>query len=531
MAEVNAYEVTYNLSATNEDENPDNNTATQSFEVSNLHYGRDNGTMTGAFPGEGTDDFIALAPYDIFEDVTVYAIDVAIVAGSEDGTPVIAHLFDGSDENYITEQYGGLFASTAELDLASQYSNDGTEDDVLWYTLVLEEPAQLAAGSVIGAGFEHYGGSSVQIWESQYAYDNTWWTMPTVTEIWSAAAHPYRHLKRFWVPLSKWAPSVYICPTPLTSNCLRMKHFYTAALAVLMTTAVTAQGLLPIANKTANQRRVESFNTPTQVDREVIWSHDCNVDSCDSWTFDNGASIVGSPWEEIDLNFECTTDGPAGPYNQWAGGTGDGSAASAMNSTTSSNGLLIVDSDLFGQDANYDAAWIENSWVQTANSIDCSTLDYVSISLETRYRCWDNGASDDSEKCLIEISRDGVNWPDIETFAEIDGTVDYGDGELIASRWEVFPGYGTGDGSDNPSLLEFDITSAAGGQEQIWVRFRWSGTWGYSWEIDDIQIYETPANDLRIGPVARVDNAYGDRNLVCSCPPLSSFEEILGSTL
>jgi glycine dehydrogenase len=27
--------------------------------------------------------------------------------------------------------------------------------------------------------------------------------------------------------------------------------------------------------------------------------------------------------------------------------------------------------------------------------------------------------------------------------------------------------------------------------------------------------------------VARVDNAYGDRNLVCSCPPLSAFEEVL----
>jgi glycine dehydrogenase len=25
--------------------------------------------------------------------------------------------------------------------------------------------------------------------------------------------------------------------------------------------------------------------------------------------------------------------------------------------------------------------------------------------------------------------------------------------------------------------------------------------------------------------VARVDNAHGDRNLVCSCPPLSDFEE------
>src|SRR5690606_11780033 len=26
-------------------------------------------------------------------------------------------------------------------------------------------------------------------------------------------------------------------------------------------------------------------------------------------------------------------------------------------------------------------------------------------------------------------------------------------------------------------------------------------------------------------PVARVDNAYGDRNLVCTCPPLSDYED------
>ena len=50
-----------------------------------------------------------------------------------------------------------------------------------------------------------------------------------------------------------------------------MKHFYTAAFAVLLTTAVTAQGLLPMANKTANQRRLEALNTPTEVERDVIW--------------------------------------------------------------------------------------------------------------------------------------------------------------------------------------------------------------------------------------------------------------------
>ncbi|RLJ98570.1 hypothetical protein CLV75_3442, partial [Ruegeria conchae] len=26
-------------------------------------------------------------------------------------------------------------------------------------------------------------------------------------------------------------------------------------------------------------------------------------------------------------------------------------------------------------------------------------------------------------------------------------------------------------------------------------------------------------------PVNRVDNAYGDRNLICTCPPMSEYEE------
>ena len=130
----------------------------------------------------------------------------------------------------------------------------------------------------------------------------------------------------------------------------------------------------------------------------VIWTDD--VSDCSTWTFGNGANELGQPWTDIDINFACSTEGPAGFYNQWAGGTGDGSAAPAINSATADNGFLIVDSDLFGADANYDASWVENSWVQTANPIDCSDHPYVSLSFQTRYRCWDNGASDGSEKCL-----------------------------------------------------------------------------------------------------------------------------------
>ena len=234
------------------------------------------------------------------------------------------------------------------------------------------------------------------------------------------------------------------------------------------------------------------------VSDDLPWTHQCSIEECDSWVFDNGSSIVGSPWFDIDLNFECSLEGPAGPYNQWAGGVGDSNAASAMNSTTADNGLLIVDSDLFGADANYDAAWIENSWVQTSSPINCAATENVKIAFQTRYICWDNGASDDSEKCLVEVSRDGINWPDINTFSESEGVVDYGDGFLVPSRWEVFPGYETGSQTDNPSFVDFDISPAAGLQEEVWIRFRWKGTWGYSWEIDDIIISELPENDIRI---------------------------------
>ena len=280
-----------------------------------------------------------------------------------------------------------------------------------------------------------------------------------------------------------------------------MKQIYFLISAMFIGTLANAQVKMPVQAAKDVQASSVYLNTeaPVQAARAVFWSHDCNVDDCGDWSFDNAAYEVGAPWTDIDINFECTTDGPAGPYNQWAGGSGDGSAASSMNSTTSSNGTIMVDSDLFGADANYDANWVENCWFQTVAPIDCSEHPYVSISLETRYRCWDNGGSDDSEKCLIEVSRDGVNWPAIDSWDEASGTVDYGGGaDPVLSRKEVFPGYGTSDTSDNPSLLEFDITDAAGGQAEVYVRFRWSGTWGYSWEIDDIKVYDTPANDTRI---------------------------------
>ena len=79
--------------------------------------------------------------------------------------------------------------------------------------------------------------------------------------------------------------------------------------------------------------------------------------------------------------------------------------------------------------------------------------------------------------------------------------VDYGTEsapDSVQCRYVVFPDSESGYETTNAALLDFDITEAAGGQSQVWIRFRWVGTWGYSWEISDISMKDIEENDLRI---------------------------------
>ena len=111
------------------------------------------------------------------------------------------------------------------------------------------------------------------------------------------------------------------------------------------------------------------------------------------------------------------------------------------------------------------------------------------------------GDQDGSEKCFVEISRDGETWPSLTsnyvTTWDDEGIVVYGE-DSVQCRYEVFPESESGYQTDNPSVIELDITEAAGGQDQVWIRFRWVGTWGYSWEIDDVTVIEIQQNDTRI---------------------------------
>ena len=119
----------------------------------------------------------------------------------------------------------------------------------------------------------------------------------------------------------------------------------------------------------------------------------------------------------------------------------------------------------------------------------------MTVEFENFYRCWDN--TTDIERCYLEISLDGVNWPNPETLEEEEGYVVIDDDTLTA-RYEVFPTFERADETDNPTTIRFDIGDIAGDEATVYFRWRWVGQWGYAWIIDDFVAFDTPANDLRI---------------------------------
>jgi hypothetical protein len=51
-------------------------------------------------------------------------------------------------------------------------------------------------------------------------------------------------------------------------------------------------------------------------------------------------------------------------------------------------------------------------------------------------------------------------------------------------------------GTENPRKVRINISDVAGGQQEVYIRFNWTGTWGYAWFIDDFKIIEQPQDDL-----------------------------------
>lgn len=255
-----------------------------------------------------------------------------------------------------------------------------------------------------------------------------------------------------------------------------MKKIYVLACTALIAGSAFGQktGLQEIQDKAATVR--QENHTPASftpnADRETFWTNDFSEPT--DWMIQNAPDIGENAY--VDL--------------QWEIGVGlmpEGAAAiDPIESTTADNGFAMVDSDEYGGEEG--GTGVENCWFQSVNPIDCSDHPTVAIGFLNQYYMWDGGTSDGNEYCLLEVSTDGTTWPDINTFEVSEADP--------GTRYELWPDMATQDAVDNPTYKFFDLTSIAGGQETVYLRFRWKGTWGYSWMVDDIELFDLPEASL-----------------------------------
>ncbi|MFM7727427.1 MAG: hypothetical protein ACKO7B_12040, partial [Flavobacteriales bacterium] len=247
-----------------------------------------------------------------------------------------------------------------------------------------------------------------------------------------------------------------------------MKKIYSFALVMLSCVVATAQSSVAPAPRKVQYQEFQNRNNSaaSSADRDIIWQDDFSTPS--NWIIAHDGTFNSD--FEIGVGLEST-----GSYG-----------TPAIQSSTADNGYAMYNSDGFN---NQSGVAYEQPHITTANPIDLSAYPNVILEFETQYRRFTD------EQTWLVISTDGT-FPTLD-----DPTLDisgipgvyrvWEDGELTQS---VSPG--------NPTVRSFNISEMAGGASQVWVRFQFTGIWGYAWYIDDVQIYEQYQHD------AKVFNAY-----------------------
>jgi hypothetical protein len=220
--------------------------------------------------------------------------------------------------------------------------------------------------------------------------------------------------------------------------------------------------------------------------QNIIWSNDFS--NCDDWIIGN-AYDEGFTQYDPEVNFTCGTQAPV--YNE-----------PPFLSTTNENGFMTANSN--NSEWGNISGPVENCWFQTAEPIDITGLDEISLRFQNNYR--NHGFSifqgPNSPRLLVEISTDGVTWPDVQTTAL--------SASALGTRFHLWSEYSTPQFIiANPKEEVFFLSDIASqqGVDQIWLRFRWVGTFDMEWKIDDVQIVENPMHDLAIKNVS-LNNIY-----------------------
>lgn len=217
---------------------------------------------------------------------------------------------------------------------------------------------------------------------------------------------------------------------------------------------------------------------------EVIW--ESSFSDVNDWNIGNNDSV--------DINFEIGTGLlPSGNY-----------AINPIISETDFDGFAMLDSDVNGNEVE-----TENCWIETANSLDLSQETAVLVEFTNQYYKWN---SEDNEHCLLEISLDGgETWPDINSVSL--------SAVASGSRHDLWPNMKPQEFTYNGTKILINISEYAAGMGEVKLRWRWTGTNGYAWMIDDVKILRAQPNDLSLkGKPFSSKGIYSNLNGVTSKP-------------
>lgn len=239
-----------------------------------------------------------------------------------------------------------------------------------------------------------------------------------------------------------------------------MKKIYILASAMLMGGVAFGQrsgSNLPLFDFSAQPGAQEniSVKTPEQgVNKSsAIWAED----------FANGMNSTNGMWTQSgpDQIWKHSFFNSSG---EWSAGTGQ------FMSTSNANGFMLFDADSsnFPISPNY----VDRAGDLISPSIDLSGYPAVALQFEQNFR-----------HCCAAIT--------MTASVSTDG----------GSTWTDFPvdgGVATNAASDNPDLVNVNITSVAGDSSNVQLKFSFSGVSHYFWAIDDICLVTPPDNDLTL---------------------------------
>ena len=237
-----------------------------------------------------------------------------------------------------------------------------------------------------------------------------------------------------------------------------MKKFQLLVGAFVIASSLFAQKAELSKNNFVTKTNKKITTTPTAHKSAAIWSDDFS--NASTWTLGHAASC--------DLDWEIGQNlSNSGEY-----------ITAPVASTTAANGFAMLDSDAYGAANSGD---IESSWMTTASPINLSGNTSILLSFETNYRQYDT-------QCFIVTSTNNNDWP------ELTASFDASTNPNVYALWEDFAN--NDEVESNPTTANVNISGSAGGQSQVWVRFHHTGSWGYSWFVDDASINNLQANDI-----------------------------------